>query len=290
MIYLSYGGGVGSTALLLAKLSQIENGSIEPVFINHGVAQSGRVLALQARGRGFECKGYRDKESEIVRVLDVYCGAGGAAVGLAAAGFNLHGIDINVQPEYPFPYHCENAIKLSVEYIKNFDLIWASPPCQAYTKAAHRWRQEGRNYPDLVGKTRELLTAAGVPFVIENTQSAPIRHDLMLCGTMFNLNVLRHRFFEIEGFKVPQPIHEKHKGTVKNGDFTTVAGHGGNDNMHNYCKLNKMVGASKLQVWQHAMGIDWVTDMKSLAQCVPPAYSEYIGKSFISYIKSATPV
>jgi len=226
-----------------------------------------------------------------MKVLDLYCGAGGASMGLKMAGFDtIIGVDINPQPEYPFIFVQNDVTKMMFPYYEDFyaqfDLIWASPPCQAYSYAARRWHNEGRSYPDLISRTRKILLDSGKPFIIENVPGSPIRKDLMLCGEMFGLKVIRHRYFEIHGFKVPQPNHKKHRGLVKDGYYVTVAGHGGNDSKHNYCKLNGLENKSKLEVWQHAMGIDWITDKKMLAQAVPPAYSKYIGEMFLKNINS----
>ena len=204
--------------------------------------------------------------------LDLFCGAGGASKGLFDAGFDMiRGIDINPQPEY---IDLNEFVQADVfDWLENpnecdYDFIWASPPCQAYTYASKKARNLGNTYPDLVGITRELLLKIGKPFVIENVTTAPLRKDLVLCGEMFGLKVIRHRAFEIFGFGCLQPRHIKHRGTVKSGAYVTVAGHGGD-------------GVASLNAWQDAIGVDWVRNKKTLAQCVPPKYSEYIAKQFL---------
>ena len=210
-----------------------------------------------------------------MKILDLFCGAGGAAMGLHRAGFEITGIDINPQPNYPFDFIQADALEFDLD---GYDAYWSSPPCQCYSFAARRWRNNGINYPDLIKKTRKRLLDSSKPFVIENVVGAPLRKDLILCGEMFGLNVIRHRIFEFSrSFVVPQPKHKKHKGLVRDGYYVTVAGHGGNDSKHNYCHLNCLPPkTSKLGVWQHAMGIDWMTKQE-LTQAVPPAYAEYIG-------------
>ena len=223
-----------------------------------------------------------------LRVLDLYCGGGGATVGMTRAGAIVTGVDIIAQPEYPGFYNFldfrhADVLKLPVEFLREFDFIWASPPCQAYSYAAHRWRNSGKTWPDLVEATRDLLLNSSVPFCIENVAGAPIRHDLMLCGEMFRLKVLRHRYFEVEGFSsVAQPEHIKHRGMVKDGHYVTVAGNGGDYAGHNFCKLKELPEATQLETWQYAMGIDWISSKKTLREAVPPAYSEYILKQFLS--------
>jgi len=206
----------------------------------------------------------------MLSTLDLFCGAGGAAQGLKQVGFNkIIGVDINNQSQYPFEFIKSDVFDMNIEYMKQFDLIWSSPPCQAYTFASGRWRNCGIEYPNLIDKTRKLLLKIKKPFVIENVTTAPIRKDLMLCGEMFGLRVIRHRIFEIHGFKVIQLPHKKHISSVRHGYYMTVAGHGGD-------------GKGSLLDWQKAMGIDWILDRKMLVEAVPPAYSRYIGKFFIN--------
>lgn len=216
-----------------------------------------------------------------MKVLDLFCGGGGASVGMMRAGASVTGVDISQQPEHPGFYNMlafrhADALSLPLSFIQSFDFVWASPPCQAYTYAAARWRNSGKTWPDLVGATRDLLLSSGVPFCIENTAGAPIRHDLMLCGEMFDLRVIRHRYFELEGFEVVQPEHIKHRGMVKDGYYVTVAGNGGDYAGHNFCKLMDLPGATQLKTWQVAMDIDWIQNKKTLREAVPPAYSAYI--------------
>lgn len=208
------------------------------------------------------------------RVLDLFCGAGGASVGLHRAGFEVVGVDNVPQPNYPFIFIQADALEVDLD---GFDAYWASPPCQCYSFAARRWRNNGTEYPDLIEETRERLLETSKPFIIENVVGAPLRKDIVLCGEMFSLKVIRHRIFELHRFNAPQPKHKKHKGLVKDGYYVTVAGHGGNDSKHNYCKLNGLENKTKLEVWSHAMGIKWMSQ-KELTQAVPPAYSHYIAK------------
>lgn len=213
-----------------------------------------------------------------MKALDLFCGAGGTATGLKQAGFKtVTGVDIEAQPEYPFRALKENALNYSASFIREFDFVWASPPCQNYTWASGHARNKGKQYPDLVKQTRELLEKAGVPFVIENVPQAPIRKDLLLCGEMFGLRVIRHRAFEVSGFKVTQPKHPKHKPPIiiegkkkKKSWYMQVAGHGG----QSY--------SFKLKDWQKAMGITHIQNKKMLCEAVPPAYSKYIGEQFIA--------
>lgn len=211
-----------------------------------------------------------------MKALDLYCGAGGASKGLSNAGFEVTGIDINEMPEYPFKFIKQDITKLQPSFVNTFDFVWASPPCQNYTWASGHARNKGKKYPDLVVFTRRLLSDSARYSVIENVPQAPIRQDLILCGEMFGLRVLRHRAFEVQGFGIKKPKHPKHKPTIqvdgrkkKKSWYMQVAGHGG----QSY--------SFKLKDWQKAMGIDWMSK-KTLVEAIPPAYSEYIAKEFLS--------
>jgi len=107
-----------------------------------------------------------------------------------------------------------------------------------------------------------------------------MRRDLMLCGEMFGLNVIRHRIFEIEGFRVPQPEHRPHRGLCIDGYYFTLAGHG-RHSIQYYCRRHDLDTKRIIDVFQHASGIDWISDKKMIVQAVPPKYSEYIGRSFL---------
>ncbi len=197
--------------------------------------------------------------------LDLFCGAGGASKGIANVGFEVIGVDNTPGLNYPYEYYCEDAVEFMALGLDDFDFIWASPPCQAYSWSSACRRNEGVDYQDLVEITRYYLQASGKPYIIENVVGAPLINPVVLCGTMFpDLKVFRHRLFESN---VPLIVemecaHEGHKAKERrddNGDFFTVAG--------NWC--------GTLRERSDAMGIDWMT-RKELNQAIPPAYSEYL--------------
>lgn len=186
-------------------------------------------------------------------------------MGLHRAGFEVVGVDIDPQPRYPFRFVQADALKLPLD-IRQFDFIWASPPCQKF--CALNTREDLSGYPDLIEPVRAMLLATGKPFVIENVPQAPIRRDLMLCGAMFGLRSYRHRHFECN-FPIAQPEHPKHFVRVNrrgenrrqhwaNGGFLTITGSVGT-----YCG-------------PEAMGIDWMHS-DEMCEAIPPAYAEYIG-------------
>lgn len=204
--------------------------------------------------------------------LDLFCGAGGASKGIANCGYEVIGVDNAPGLNYPYEYYCEDAVEFMALGLDDFDFIWASPPCQAYSWSAACRRNEGVDYQDLVEITRHYLQKSGKPYIIENVVGAPLIDPVVLCGTMFpgQLKVFRHRLFEsniplIVEMECKHEGHEAKKRRDDNGDFFTVAGH--------------WVGTTA--EWSDAMGIDWMTK-KELAQAIPPVYSEYLVKQVIN--------
>ena len=213
-----------------------------------------------------------------MKALDLFCGAGGATRGLQMAGFKVHGIDINPQPHYcGEQFTLADALKFGTyEWFRQFDLVWASPPCQRYSAGAAKWGTS-KNHPDLIARTRGLLQAMRVPFVIENIPPArsKMHQPLMLCGQYFGLGVFRHRLFEASfGFDVPP--HENHVGRIGDGRFITVTGHSGGSSSRDGWHNGTVADA------RTAMGIDWMT-WREMAESIPPAYSKYIADKFVEY-------
>lgn len=200
------------------------------------------------------------------RLLDLYCGAGGASKGLADSGFEVVGVDIEPQPHYPFEFHLGDALTYP---LAGFDAYWASPPCWRYQHLL-KWRHP--DAPDLIAVTRELLISTGKPYIIENVVGAPLKNPIRLCGVMFGLKVIRHRLFE-SNISIVEPRHLSHNGSPRTGDYVTVAGHGGDSR------------DCSLKTWREAMSIDWMTKGE-LTQAIPPAYSEYLGRALMKELLS----
>ena len=212
-----------------------------------------------------------------MRLLDLFCGAGGAAVGYQRAGFDeIVGIDMEPQPNYPFAFVQADALKF---HLDGLDLIHASPPCQKYSRLNPVTKKK---YPDLIRAVRRRIKA--YTYVIENVPGSPLDNPLMLCGTMFGLRVLRHRLFEIPRwhFDVIDPLHCDHKGrTQKN---SRDRGKGAPTPSLATCKYLTITGADYIaEDGRAAMGIGWMTK-KELSQAIPPAYTEYIGRTLIELI------
>jgi hypothetical protein len=216
-----------------------------------------------------------------MRLLDLFCGAGGAGVGYHRAGFTeVVGVDIAPQLDYPYACVIGDALDFLAANWRAFDAIHASPPCQA-SSALTKGTNKGRQYVNLIPETRRLLRATGLPTVIENVQGSDLRRDLTLCGEMFGLGVLRHRYFEVDGFDFTPPAHKAHRGRVSgwrhgtyyDGPYRAVYGEGG--------------GKGTVAQWQVAMGIDWTDDRKAIAEAIPPAYTELIGRQLLDHLNAA---
>lgn len=212
-------------------------------------------------------------------ILDIFCGAGGAGVGYNRAGFDVVGVDIDPQPDYPFTFVQMDAMDfLAVANTDEVAAIHASPPCQGYCTLTSGTNAGRTAKPKMVEVVREILDGIGKPYVIENVQGSDVRRDLTLCGEMFGLGVIRHRYFELGGWSATPPAHVKHRGRVRgwrhgtyyDGPYLAVHGEGG--------------GKGSVEEWQAAMGIDWTASRKSIAEAIPPAYTEWIGRQLMEVL------
>lgn len=202
-----------------------------------------------------------------MRALDLFCCAGGASKGLHDAGFEVVGVDIEAQPSYPFEFVQADALTID---LTGFDFIWASPPCQAFT-AYKRRPDHVKRRPNLIPKTRKRLLEAGVPYVIENVTGARkhLQNPVLLCGSMFGLDVRRHRLFECN-FPVEQPPCDHSWQKPRFPPSTN------RKNLR--CTVEVGVWRIPLDVQSKAMGIDWM-QLKELSQAIPPAYAEYLARA-----------
>jgi len=200
------------------------------------------------------------------RLLDLFCCAGGAGTGYRMAGFDVVGVDLSPQPRYPFAFIQHDALALDQRFLRSFDVIHASPPCQAYTPLGAL--SPHMTYPDLLDPTREMLEASGLPWVIENVMTAPLRKDrsIVLCGEMFGLRTYRHRRFEsnIGLVAPPHPKHVKLTATKQRKARWAEGWH------------VSITGDVGTYVGPEAMGIDWMSG-NELCEAIPPSYTHYIG-------------
>lgn len=213
------------------------------------------------------------------RLLDLFCGAGGAAVGYAAAGFEVVGVDIAPQPNYPFEFHQTNALEFDTT---GFDAVHASPPCQVHsTQTADRSK-----HLDLIPATRELLEASRLPYVIENVEGAvrSLIDPIRLCGSSFGLDVRRHRYFETNWGCIGLPCnHARQTPRFRSLDIKS----------HRAGRLASVVGVhghlnypGEQPIREAAMGVDWMT-VEELTQAIPPAYTHHIGRQLLPLLTAA---
>ena len=215
------------------------------------------------------------------RLLDLFCCAGGSAKGYHEAGFDVTGVDLAEQPNYRFDFICADALKLDPKFLSGFDAIHASPPCQAYSVTARRTGR-GDEWPTLIGPVREMLSATGLPYVIENVVGAPLEDPIMLCGTMFpGLRVIRHRLFETN-FDITPPEHRHAEHPLCHTLDKRKPHYGKTDEWINFVQVNGG-GNCSADAARDAMGIDWMTK-RELNEAIPPAYTRFVGKALMERI------
>jgi DNA (cytosine-5)-methyltransferase 1 len=217
----------------------------------------------------------------IVRFLDLFCGAGGAAMGYYRAGFtDITGVDIEPMPRYPFKFVQGDALEYLASHGAEFDLIHASPPCQKFTALQNINRAQGRNvdHVDLIGVTRSLLRKTGKDYIIENVQGAPLYTQIILCGHSLGLKRLaRHRHFESSlMIFAPACTHRRSTKHIIGVYGTRPDGHRVNQKKHRLVRTAKSLSEA-----HEIMGIDWMA-WDEIKEAVPPAYTEWIGKQLIA--------
>ncbi len=206
------------------------------------------------------------------KLLDLFCGAGGASMGYHRAGFEVEGVDIKPQPHYPFKFYQADALEFSLE---GYDAYHASPPCQKFSSSTLKVNRG--NHVNLIPPIREMFIATGKLYVIENVRQAPLHATLLLCGSMFNLKVVRHRYFEMYPNSLFSPCTCNH--TLK----IARQGYAPQNDKEGWCITRS---AARLEGAGESMGIDWMErDALQIAEAIPPAYTEYIGKYLIGALK-----
>lgn len=209
-----------------------------------------------------------------MKLLDLFCGAGGASKGYAQAGFEITGIDLKHGKRYEYEY-IKGDVRdyLNKEFLQKFDVIHASPPCQTHSVTKHLRNAQGRTTTkkiDMIDEVRKALILSEKPYIIENVPKAPLINTILLCGSYFNLKVRRHRIFE---------SNLKLKGTICNhkaqgrpiGVYGTL-----NDEIPNGGKTAKNIDEAR-----KAMGIDWMI-WGELIEAIPPHYTKFLGKQIIN--------
>lgn len=233
------------------------------------------------------------------RLLDLFSGAGGAGTGYRRAGFSVFGVDIASQPRYPFPFHRGDAIEIMSTLLNgeqvtflgpdgdgcewydlglaDFDAIHTSPPCQTFTAYRRRGAGVGDSYVNLIPETREALQAAGLPFIIENVETArdELINPVRMCGSSFRLDVRRHRLFESNVPLTEVPCDHAWQ-TPRFPPATNRT------NLRRTVEVG--VWRIPLETQRAAMGIDWM-ELRELSEAIPPAYTEHLGRQVLAHIR-----
>jgi len=215
--------------------------------------------------------------TETIRILDLFCGEGGASMGFFSAASKIRtrvkintgriinievvGVDKRPMKRYPFTFIQEDALSLDYEFLDTFDFIHASPPCKSYTRLYHFAKKDTDK--SILPRVLTMLEAAGKPYTVENVPQAPIRADVQLDGTMFNLALKRRRIFQTNVSILRYPQATRYS---ENMNVTTVAGN-----------------SSTLGAASQAMGIYWMSK-KGINEAIPPAYTDWIGLQILPFM------
>ena len=212
-----------------------------------------------------------------MRLLDLYCKAGGASKGYADAGFEVVGIDIKKQKRYPYEFIQADCLEIlqDMDYLRTFDVIAASPPCQTHSRTKHLRDAQGKSTDkvDLIPQTRQALIESGKPYVIENVPGAPLVNPVQFCGSSFGLKVRRHRLFESSIEIVGSVCNHKEQGKPVGiyGSMRDEIPQGGHT-------------AKTIEEARAAMGIEWMI-WGELVEAIPPRYTYEIGKQLLSMLQ-----
>jgi DNA (cytosine-5)-methyltransferase 1 len=213
-----------------------------------------------------------------MKLLDLFCGVGGASTGYAQAGFEVHGVDLKHGKRYPFTYVRANVLDVlqDEKYIQQFDVIHASPPCQTHSITKHLRNAQGKSTSkiDLIPETRDALIASGKPYIIENVPGSPLIDPIQLCGSSFGLKVRRHRLFESNMPLVGSVCDHKSQGRPV-GVYGSL-----NDQIPGGGKT-----ASTISEARQAMGMEWAI-WTELVEAIPPAFTKYLGDQIGSWLRS----
>lgn len=214
------------------------------------------------------------------RLLDLFCGAGGAGMGYHRAGFDVVGVDLDPQPHYPFEFHQADALTFPLD---GFDAVHASPPCQAHTPMSNRWRGAGGladERVDLIPATRDRLEASGLPWVIENVRGADLRNSVELTGEMFGLRVHRPRLFETNWLLLSPAKPRRQRDPV------AVYGQKGDGRLLWTRNDGTELRCADLATARDAMDMPWA-DWHGVKEAIPPAYTEFIGGQLLAVVREA---
>lgn len=221
------------------------------------------------------------------KLLDLFSGAGGAGMGYHLAGFEVVGIDEKAMPRYPFEFQRGDALAALADagFMAQFAAVHASPPCKTQTSLK---AFSGRQHLNLIPQTRELLDATGLPYVIENVPGAHLHDPVILCGSMFDLGVRRHREFELGRWKSEQPACRHAEQDAASPMYQVKRYHSGKpvitpSPVIGVYGRGQGLGKGEVEMWKRAMGINWMI-RDELSQAIPPAYTAHLGRQLLAHL------
>lgn len=212
-----------------------------------------------------------NSRSHPIKVLDLFCCSGVGAEGYAIAGCHVTGVDIKKPSWFPGLFLQADVMELPVWFLQQFDFIHASPPCQSFSRTAFCSKKIVNSDLVLIQKLRSLLTASGLPCVIENVVQAPIAKDFVLCGCMFNSVLIRKRAFECVNWQpFTSPVYCRCGG--RHSDSITIAGRSG----WTIQDAHRLYGTLKIRKRQE------------FAEAIPPFYTAWIFEQWLSNSQLST--
>lgn len=215
--------------------------------------------------------------SDLPKLLDLFCGAGGCSVGYSRAGFDVTGVDITDHQDYPFSLIVADAMDVltDLDFLRRFDVVHASPPCPRYSIATKATKSSD-NHPDLVGPVRDALNAWGGIWTMENVPGAPMPSAVTVCGKAMGLRwIKRHRLFESNRFLMVPGCACDAQGAV------SVFGHSGEDRRKTAGGIRQHVPIAEVR---DLMGVPWMSSRDDISDAIPPAYTEYIGQQLMDHL------
>ena len=204
-----------------------------------------------------------------MKLLDLFCGAGGASTGYALSGFDVTGIDLKHGKRYPYKYIKGDVLAYldDLDFLRSFDVIHASPPCQTHSITQHLRNAQGKSTSkvDLIPQTRAALIASGKPYIIENVPGSPLIDPVLLCGSAFGLKVRRHRLFESNIKLTGSTCKHKEQGRPV-GIYGSMRD-----------EIPK--GGKTADTMEQALSAMGITNMiwSELVEAIPPAYTRDLG-------------
>lgn len=226
-----------------------------------------------------------------MRLLDLFCGEGGASTGYAHAGFTVVGVDSAPMPRYPFEFIQASALDLPLEFLQSFDAIAASPPCKVHTRMK---AFSSASHVDLVAPTRDVLEQSGKPYIIENVPGAPLRNPLILCGSMFGRDIRRHRLFE-SNIPLVAPSECRHaEQAATSPGYKVSRYHSGQPKTYlspvvSVYGRGNAYGLGETQLWRDIMAMPWASK-DGLREAIPPYYTAFLGAQLLAAIFDQLPL